>query len=110
MHPLSLDVLVRDLLGQAADAAAGHTADTVVGGDEQVLHQTVIAMVEGAVLGEHKNPGEAAVQVLSGEVRLVASHEVWTGRTGDLIVVPIVRHRVEAVADSAVLLTVAKVA
>ena len=36
----------------------GHTADTVVGGHERILRQTVITMLKGAVLAEHENPGE----------------------------------------------------
>jgi quercetin dioxygenase-like cupin family protein len=110
MQTFSLDAVARDLLGRAAAAGGGHTADTVVGGHERVLRQTVIAMVQGAVLSEHENPGEATVHVLSGEVRLVAGEESWTGRPGDLIVVPDARHRLEALAESTVLLTVAKLA
>jgi len=110
MQTISLDALARDLLGRAASAGGGHTADTVVGGHERVLRQTVIAMVEGAVLSEHENPGEATVHVLSGEVRLVSGEESWAGRPGNLIVVPDARHRLEALVDSTVLLTVAKLA
>lgn len=109
METFSLDALARDLLTRAADAAGGHTADTMLGGAEAVLRQTVIAMVQGAVLSDHENPGEASVQVLSGEVRLVAGDDSWTGRAGDLLPVPDARHRLEALADSTVLLTVAKV-
>ena len=50
------------------------------------------------------------MHVLSGEVRLVAGDDSWAGRPGDLIVVPDARHRLEALVDSAVLLTVAKLA
>jgi hypothetical protein len=52
--------------------AGVHTADTVVGRHERVLRQTVIAMLKGAFLAEHENPGEATVHVLRGRVRLSA--------------------------------------
>ena len=108
MQRVSLEALARQQLKQAATAGGGHTADTVYGGHEKVLRQTVIGMIEGAVLGEHSNPGEATVQVLSGRVRLVAGDLSWEGRAGDLLIVPDARHSLEALVDSAVLLTVAK--
>lgn len=92
----------------AAAAGGGHTADTVYGGHEKVLRQTVIGMTRGAELAEHENPGEATVHVLHGRVRLTAGDLAWEGRKGDLIIVPDSRHRLEALEDSALLLTVAK--
>lgn len=74
-----------------------------------MLRQTVIGMVEGAQLSEHENPGEATVLVLSGHVRLVAGDVSWIGRRDDLIIVPDSRHSLEALEDSAILLTVAKI-
>lgn len=79
-----------------------------MGGHERVLRQTVIALVKGATLAEHENPGEATVQVLQGRVRLASGGQSWDGRRGDLIIVPDARHSLEALEDSAVLLTVAK--
>ncbi len=84
--------MARQQVKQAATAGGGHTADTVYGGHEKVLRQTVIGMIEGAVLGEHANPGEATVQVLSGRVRLRAGELSWEGRAGDLLIVPDARH------------------
>lgn len=108
MQKVSLDALGRQLLDRVSTAGGGHTADTVVGGHERVLRQTVIALRKGAELAEHENPGEATVHVLSGRVRLACGEESWDGRAGDLIVVPDARHSLEALEDSAVLLTVAK--
>lgn len=108
MQKLSLEALARELLGRAAGTTAGHTASTVVGGHERVLRQTVIALTRGAALAEHANPGEASVHVLRGRVRLSAGDLSWEGRHGDLLVVPDSPHSLEALEDSAVLLTVAK--
>mgnify|MGYP006264136647 FL=1 len=73
-----------------------------------MLRQTVIAMVSGASLAEHESPGEASVHVLSGRVRLSAGQHSWDGRHGDLLMLPDAPHSLEALEDSAVLLTVAK--
>lgn len=86
----------------------GRAAAAAIGGHEKVLRQTVIAMVAGAALSEHENPGEASVHVLTGRVRLSAGQHSWEGRPGDLLVVPGSSHSLQALEDSAVLLTVAK--
>ena len=108
MQKVSLTALGRELLGRAGAAGGGHTADTVVGGHERVLRQTVIALVEGAVLAEHENPGEATLTVIVGRIELAGQDASWTGRVGDLLVIPDQRHSLRALEDSAVLLTVAK--
>jgi|SRR5690242_5016713 len=108
MQKLSLDALARELLDRAAGATGGRAAQTVIGGHEKVLRQTVIAMVRNAALTEHANPGEASVHVLRGRVLLTAGEQTWEGRDGDLITVPDAPHSLRALQDSAVLLTVAK--
>jgi hypothetical protein len=60
MQKLSLDALARELLGRAAGASGGRAAQTVIGGHEKVLRQTVIAMVKDAALTEHANPAKPA--------------------------------------------------
>jgi quercetin dioxygenase-like cupin family protein len=108
MQKISLDALARQQMGLAATAGGGHTADTVFGGHEKVLRQTVIGMIAGARLAEHENPGEATVLVLHGRVRLSAADLSREANRGDLLVVPDSRHSLQALEDSAVLLTVAK--
>lgn len=108
MEKKSLTALVRTQLQIAGEASSGRSAQTVYGGHEHVLRQTVIALNAGFILDEHENPGEATVYVLKGRVRLVAEEHTWEGSAGDLLIVPQARHSVEAVEDSAVLLTVAK--
>ena len=107
MEKFSLEALARVLMKSAATAPAGRAAETVYGGHEHVLRQTLIALTAGSVLSEHENPGEATVQVLGGRVRLVADATEWEGRDGDLLIVPQARHTLHAIEDSAVLLTVA---
>ena len=107
-NKLSLEAAAREQLQRASTEDSGRSARTVYGGHEHLLRQTPIALVAGAGLGEHANPGEATVHVLQGRVRLSTDSSSWDGRRGDLIVVPDDRHRLEALEDSAILLTVAK--
>lgn len=106
MEKSSLTALARQQLRIAREASSGRSARTVHGGHEHTLRQTLIALVAGRSLDEHDSPGEATVHVLHGRVRLVAGDTGWEGSPGDLIVVPAVRHSLEALEDSAVLLTV----
>jgi len=108
MQKSSLTALIRQQLALARDTSSGRSARTVYGGHEHVLRQTLIALAAGQLLEEHENPGEATVHVLHGRVRLAAGEESWDGSSGDLLIVPDSRHSLEALADAAVLLTVAK--
>jgi quercetin dioxygenase-like cupin family protein len=108
MEKFSLDAIAREQARRAATAPAGRSAETVYGGHEHTLRQTVLALTAGTSLAEHENPGEATVQVLRGRIRLMAGEDAWEGRSGDLLVVPGIRHAVHAVEDSAILLTVSK--
>ncbi|MHA6782214.1 cupin domain-containing protein [Pseudonocardia saturnea] len=107
MEKSSLTALARQQLKLAVAAPSGRSAQTVYGGHEHVLRQTVIALAAGRTLAEHDSPGEATVHVLHGRVRLTTGDVAWEGSPGDLIIVPAARHALEAIEDSAVLLTVA---
>ena len=110
MQKFSLDAIAREQAKRASAASSGRSAETVYGGHEHALRQTVIALTAGSALDEHENPGEATIQVLRGRVRLTAGQVDWEGRSGDLLVVPDARHALQAIEDSAVLLTVSKAA
>lgn len=110
MQKLSLDALAREHLERAAASPTGRSAGTVYGGHEHVLRQTLIALRAGTTLAEHENPGEATVLVLRGRITLRSGDNAWDGMTGDLLIVPPARHSLEAVEDTAVVLSVAKTA
>jgi quercetin dioxygenase-like cupin family protein len=108
MQKASLTELAVQHLAAARVASNGRSAGTVHGGHSKILRQTLIALVAGQHLDEHENPGEAAVHVLQGHVRLVAGADTCAVQAGELLVVPDTRHSLEALQDSVVLLTVAK--
>ena len=108
MEKISLEAIAREQASRAAAASSGRSAETVYGGHEHALRQTVLALTAGSSLTEHESPGEATVQVLRGRVQLTAGPVTWDGRTGDLLVVPQARHALQAVQDAVVLLTVSK--
>lgn len=107
MDTVSLTNLTEEHLAKAREHQAGRSAVTVYGGHEHALRQTLIVLLAGRRLGEHESPGEATLQVLEGRVVLHAGARTWEGEAGDHVAIPGTRHDLEAVVDSAVLLTVA---
>ena len=107
MNSTSLTALAEEHLAIARAHSAGRSAHTVYGEQGRSLRQTLIALVAGRRLGEHESPGEATLQVLRGSVRLHAGGDAWNGSAGDHVVIPPVRHDLEALEDAVVLLTVA---
>lgn len=108
MQKFSLDAIAREQLNKALVVPAGRAAETVYGGSECALRQTVVALREGTELAEHDNPGEATVQVLTGRVRVISPETTWELRQGDLLIVPNARHSVLAISDATIVLTVVK--
>lgn len=105
MKKISLDALTREQMTKATSASSRRAASAMYGGHEHAIRQTLIALAAGAALSEHSNPGEATVHVLSGRVDLLSGDDVWSGMTGDLLVVPDAPHSLRATTDAAVLLT-----
>jgi quercetin dioxygenase-like cupin family protein len=94
---------------RARAAAHGRSAHTVHGGHDRALRQTIVALRAGTTLNEHHSSREATLQVLAGRVRLASDTQVAEAGAGDLLTVPAEAHTLDAVEDSALLLTVALV-
>ena len=107
MDKLSLEAKARELAKKAAESSSGRAADTIFGGHEKRMQQTVVALREGVEMAEHESPGEATLLVISGRLRLVAGEVTWPGRAWDYLVVPNAPHSVEAETDTTFVLTVA---
>ncbi|MHA7650604.1 cupin domain-containing protein [Mycobacterium sp. ML4] len=108
MESISLNDLASEKLAEARTTHSGRAAHTIHGGHTHELRQTVLALLAGHDLAEHDSPGEATLQVLQGHVRLTAGADVWDGKAGDYVAIPLVRHALHAVQDSVVILTVLK--
>lgn len=106
----NLAELVEELMSTARTASSGRAARTIQGHHEHALRETVIALRAGEQMSEHESPGEATLQVLTGRVRLNAPDATWVGAPGDHLSIPAQRHSVDALEDSAMLLTVVKTA
>lgn len=90
-----------------ADGEAGRAAQTLFGGRDNRLRQTVIFMYAGHELAEHDSPGDAALQVLEGRVSLRWDSESVSLARGEVMHIPLRRHSLVAEEDAAVILTVA---
>ncbi len=106
METYSLVELAAEAISLARSGSNGRSARAIHGGRDRTLRQTVLAFKAGYGLAEHQAPGEATLEVLAGHVRLSTADESWEGWMGDYLVLPADRHRLDALEDSAVLLTV----
>jgi quercetin dioxygenase-like cupin family protein len=111
MEKLSLTGLADEQLEIARTAHAGRSAHTIYGGHDHELRQTVIALTDGNRLDDHESPGQATLFVLRGRVRVATSADDADAvecAEGDYLLLPLERHNLAALEDSAVLLTVVK--
>lgn len=106
MKKVSLTAAAREQLDAAKCGTSGRSAQTVYGGHEHALRQTVIALAGGQSLNDHASPGEATLWVLTGRVKLKTSDNEWDAMAGDLLIIPSARHSVYAPEDAVILLTV----
>ncbi len=87
---------------------SGRSARTLHGGKGNALRQTVVVMLAGHSLDEHLSPGEATLLVLAGSVRIRTADGDTDAEDGDYVILSKDRHSVEALEDTAFLLTVIK--
>lgn len=105
METYSLIGLAAEQISAARGHPNGRSACTIHGGHDLALRQTILALKAGRGLAEHNTPGEATLEVLVGHVRLSTADESWEGWTGDYVILPPSRHSLDALEDSAILLT-----
>lgn len=101
-----LAAIDRQLRAEDAYRRDGHTARTLV--REPALRIVLVVMRAGARIAEHRAQEITSIHALSGCVRLALtdrSLELAGGRV--IAIAPDLRHQVEALTDSALLLTLA---
>ena len=109
MHSTKLTALIEEQITLAGQGdTSGRSAKTLHGGKDKALRQTLVVMLAGHRMDEHVSPGEATVLVLGGTLKVhTAEQQIELGE-GDFLVVPAERHSVDAIEDSAFILTVIK--
>jgi quercetin dioxygenase-like cupin family protein len=105
MDVVSVTAVGDEQLAVARGLNSGRAAQTIFGGHEHFLRQTVIALVGGRETSVHRSPGEATLLVLQGEIRVTAGNDTWQGAIGDFVVIPPGTHSVLAVKDAVMLLS-----
>ena len=101
---LDLDVMADYLLAQAAENPQ-HRASQRIDLGHQQLRMTAIGFDTGGELPEHRNPGEAVLQVVRGRIRLSDATRTIEVAAGTIARIPDDAHRVEALEPSVILLT-----
>jgi quercetin dioxygenase-like cupin family protein len=105
LHLLDLEALGADLLADARQRPAGRAATTLTPGGGG-LKQVVMALVAGHVLQDHRAPGAATLQLVTGSVRLTWGGSSQIVLAGEWVAIPDAVHGVTAVEDAVALLTV----
>ncbi len=106
VHSASFDMvdIAREMRREDTYVRDGHTARTLV--READLRIVLIVMRAGATMKEHQVAETASVHALSGHVRLRLPDRAVELSTGRLLVLePGLRHNVEALEESTLLLT-----
>lgn len=109
LHVFSLASYASALRSEPVYARTGRDGVTLV--ETAGLRVVLEVLRGGAELAEHRAPGPITLQVLEGEVRFHTGDETFRVRAGEVLGLPGGRpHALEAVRDSAFLLTIASVA
>jgi quercetin dioxygenase-like cupin family protein len=96
----------RELRSDDAYPRDGHTARTLV--REPAMRIVLVVMRAGARIAEHRAQEITSIHVLTGRVRLALTDRTVDLPAGRVLVIgPDLRHDVEALADSTLLLTLA---
>jgi quercetin dioxygenase-like cupin family protein len=99
-----LTLVARGQLEQARQSPNGRAARLLL--HLNMLRQSLIALTQGAVMGEHESPHAASVLVLAGSVQIsTESGGMVSLGAGELAEVPQERHDLMALSDAVVLLT-----
>jgi len=114
MDPIAINLGIMSdyLLAHAAKNPQGRASQRIDLGHEQ-LRMTAIGFIAGGELPEHRNPGEAVLQVVLGRIRLSEPSrtiDAEAGRTievepGTIVRIPDGPHSVEALEPSVIVLT-----
>lgn len=103
---LDLSQEVATLRGEPAWQQSDRNAKTFV--KEADLRVVLTVLKQGAIVKEHRAPGTAIVQVLSGRIRLRIADRVIELSAGQVVVLePNLAHDVEALEESAFAITIA---
>ncbi|MCX5044058.1 LuxR family transcriptional regulator [Aldersonia sp. NBC_00410] len=109
MRKYSVTAIARHRLAHARSAPSGRSAETVYGGHEHRLRQTLIALTPGTRFGDVSIHGEATMYIVCGRVRLTCADSHVDAAAGDLVTITAApRPRVEALVEPVLVLTVAK--
>ena len=109
MESTDLTSLIKQQIVLAGQGGtSGRSARTLHGGQGHALRQTLVVMLAGHRMDEHLSPGEATVMILAGALKVhTADRQIELGE-GDFLIVPSDRHSVDALEDTAFILTVSK--
>lgn len=99
-----LVVIGDQLLEEATERPDGLRTRPVLRGP--LMSAVLFALRGGSSLPEHASPPAASLQVLRGQVVLVAGEQSWALGAGELLPIPQARHRVDATTDAVCLLTI----
>ena len=92
----------------AKGAEDGCSTQALVGIDEGLIQQTVVALAEGHSVAARDCAAHSTLQVLTGGVRVRTSAGLEDAAEGDLVEVPTQPHVIRAESDTTALLTEAR--